>query len=487
MGTVHEFAGRGNPTADAAEAALARALRRVVETTVGADATFEEREAAALAVSNEATRRFLQEDLVAIAARHGETVEVDGRLYQRHEPGTVRYFTLCGAVDLERWTYREVGVRNGPTIVPVELEAGLVEGTTPALGFRIALGYAKDPMRSCEEDMKADHRCPPSRSTLERTAKAIGTDAKRAAPRIEPRLRQAERVPEGAVAIALGLDRPAVPMEEALPDGEAPATRRKKRRTSYVRKQPAPVTVNYRMAYVGTLSFHDAEGQELGSRRYAAAAHESPSDRIVGPLMADVRHALRDVPTLAVGIIQDGAPELWQLMRTALNAEPSVGRYDEAIDRYHLNERLGDILRALEPDASTRADQLSRWNARLDHDDHAIYRIREWVRTACADARLRNDRRFLDHVEPHLTYLENNAYLMRYAQLRTRGLPIGSGVTEGACKSVVQQRTNGSGQRWRPEGLEAVLTLRAVQMSERLPRFWAHFARAYRKEVTRCA
>ena len=88
---------------------------------------------------------------------------------------------------------------------------------------------------------------------------------------------------------------------------------------------------------------------------------------------------------------------------------------------------------------------------------------------------------------PHLTYLENNAYLLKYARLRAAGLPVGSGVTEGGCKSVIKKRTNNGGQRWRPEGLEAVLTLRSVHVSERLPRFWAHFARAYRKEVTRCA
>jgi hypothetical protein len=115
-------------------------------------------------------------------------------------------------MDLERWTYREVGVRNGPTIVPLDLEAGIVEQATPALGYRVALGYAKDHRRSCEEDMRADHRCPPSRSTLERLAKAIGTEATRVASRITARVRCADRLPEGTVAIALGLDRAAVPM-----------------------------------------------------------------------------------------------------------------------------------------------------------------------------------------------------------------------------------------------------------------------------------
>jgi hypothetical protein len=487
MGTVHQFPVQGKPAGGEPAAAVACALRIAVDAKVGAAASFPEREAAALALSNEATRLFLRDDLVAIADRHGEEVEVDGHLYKRHEPGTVRYYTLCGALDLERWTYREVGVGNGPTIVPMELEAGLVEGTTPALGFRIALGYAKDHMRSCEEDMKADHRCPPSRSTLERTAKAIGTAGKQVAHRIEPRLRQAERVPDEATAIALGLDRTAVPMEEARPGGEAPVTRRKTRRTPYARKKPDPITVTYRMAYVGTVSFSNADGQELGTRSYAAAAHESPTDCVVSRMMADVRNALRQAPALTVGVIQDGAPEMWNLLRSALAAEPRVTTYYEAIDRYHLNERLGDILRGTEPEAARRTARLSQWNESLDHNDHAIYRIRESVRTAYADAITQNDLTLRDHLDPHLTYLENNAYLMKYARLRDAGLPVGSGVTEGSCKSVIKKRTNNSGQRWRPAGLEAVLNLRSVHMSERLPRFWAHFARAYRKEVSRCA
>lgn len=40
----------------------------------------------------------------------------------------------------------------------------------------------------------------------------------------------------------------------------------------------------------------------------------------------------------------------------AILAEPRVTHYYEAIERYHLNERLGEVLRALEPDTATRAD-----------------------------------------------------------------------------------------------------------------------------------
>ena len=62
----------------------------------------------------------------------------------------------------------------------------------------------------------------------------------------------------------------------------------------------------------------------------------------------------------------------------------------------------------------------------------------------------------------NLTFIENNGDRMRYVDLREAGLPIGSGATEGACKSLVSCRAKRSGQRWHGEGVAAVLTLRAI-------------------------
>jgi len=429
---------------------------------------------------------MLGEDLQAIADAHGEVVLIDGRVFKRHEPGAVDYHSLSGTLPVSRWTYREVGVRNGPTVVPLELEAGIIERATPALAYRIALGYAKGPMRSVEEDMLADGRCPPSRSTLERTAKAIGTEAKRNTARVEPQVRRVERLPEEAVSASLGLDRTSVPMEEDVPDGEQPCGRRKQRSKPYQREPPPRVNVNYRMAYIGTITFHDADGEGLVTRRYAAAAHESPGD-LADRLMADLRGALRRKPDLAVGIVQDGAPEMWNVLVSAAAREPLVTNWYEAIDRYHVNERLGAMLRAVEPNAAVRKQQLSRWNDALDMNDSAIDGIRVWLADHFADAAATKDAALIEELKKHVTFFDNNASRMRYATLVAGRLPVGSGATEGSCKSVIGMRTKRSGQRWRPDGLDAVLTLRATYMSERLTQFWSYFARGYRTEVRKCA
>jgi hypothetical protein len=458
------------------------ALEHAVAATVSADASFAERERTMLTVANDACRLALEATLQATTAAHPDQVRVEGVVYERHHEGTAVYHSLCGPLEIRRATYREVGERNGPTVVPLELATGLIEGATPALAYRVALGYAQGPGRHAEEQMQADHRRPPSRSTLERLGKAIGTQAYRVAPRIEAVLRREETVPACTHAIVAGLDRTTVPMEEPRPAGAVPTTRRKPRTTPYVRTPPGPVDVNYRMAYVGTVSLVDRTGEALVTRRYAIPATADPTG-LTTRMMADVNRARAQAPRLSVGIVQDAAPELWTLLRTALMTETRLRRWQEGIDRYHLNERLAEILRLVEPDERRRHQQLRRWNTALDTDDRAIDRIATWIARRIPEY----DGEVLSTLEAHWTYLVKNNDRMRYATLRRTGLPCGSGATEGACKSVVTMRTKRSGQRWHDAGVTAALTLRAIYLSERLPTLWSHFSADYSADVQAAA
>jgi hypothetical protein len=61
-----------------------------------------------------------------------------------------------------------------------------------------------------------------------------------------------------------------------------------------------------------------------------------------------------------------------------------------------------------------------------------------------------------------ITYFENNIQRMKYAQYQKQGYPIGSGVTEAACKVVVKQRLNQSGMKWNMPAVEKILLLRGL-------------------------
>ncbi len=69
-------------------------------------------------------------------------------------------------------------------------------------------------------------------------------------------------------------------------------------------------------------------------------------------------------------------------------------------------------------------------------------------------------------------YFLSNAQRMRYPTFRAKGMHIGSGIAEAACKSVVSTRTKRSGMRWTPDGLEAVLALRTCVLNQSYNSFW---------------
>ena len=272
------------------------------------EGSFAEREAALLAITNEASRQVLEEELRQVAGSFGDEILVAGVAYRRHEPGGGVYHSLCGALDVPRDTFREMGVRNGPTVVPLELAAGIAERATPALAYSIAHGYARHDMRAHEENLRVAHRVPPSRSTLERIANNVGGAAIEDATRIERVLRRSEKVPAEAVSVVMGLDRTSVAMIEDRAAG-APPKPEPKRTRPLVRRPPTPFDVNWRMAYVGTVSFCDATGEAIEIRRYAAPACDDPRE-IVEKMTADVRAAVKRRPALNAGIVQDGAAEM---------------------------------------------------------------------------------------------------------------------------------------------------------------------------------
>jgi hypothetical protein len=458
-------------------AEVTRALRRAVDAMVGLDCSFAERERAALAIGNEAQRRLLEEELQSIADAQGREVLIDNVLYREHSSGSREYVSLCGPLQISRPTYRLAGVHNGPSAIPLELQAGLMEGATPAMAFRVALGYAKTHSRGVEEDLKASHRVPPSRTKLEKISQLLGAEAQKEAHRIEACLRQSERLPGGAKGISMGLDRTAVPMEEVRPDGAQPKTERKKRDKPYVRTPPPPVDVNYRMAYIGTFSITDEYGESLVTRRYAATPDQGPDEILYG-MMADVRNALRRDHSLRVGVVQDGAPEMWNLVRAAL-VQARVPNWLEAIDRYHLNERLAKVLKVVESNPDARQVQLRRWNSEFDDDDGTIDRIEQLVLRGIQDRTGEE----VSVLQDNATFIANNKDRMRYAALREAHLPVGSGATEGACRYVVGDRAKRASRRWHETGLAAALTLRSIYCSDRLPRFFEYLQRTYTAEI----
>ena len=79
-------------------------------------------------------------------------------------------------------------------------------------------------------------------------------------------------------------------------------------------------------------------------------------------------------------------------------------------------------------------------------------------------------------------YFLKRKAMMRYDELLALGTPIASGVIEGTCRSLINDRLDVTGARWSLNGAEAVLRLRAILRSGDWDAYWAfHTNEEYRR------
>ncbi len=78
-----------------------------------------------------------------------------------------------------------------------------------------------------------------------------------------------------------------------------------------------------------------------------------------------------------------------------------------------------------------------------------------------------------EKLDAAITYFTNHAHQMNYVQYLKDKLPISSGVTEAACKTLIKQRLCCSGMKWTTRGAGIVLSLRSLVLTKgRWEQFW---------------
>jgi hypothetical protein len=190
-------------------------------------------------------------------------------------------------------------------------------------------------------------------------------------------------------------------------------------------------------------------------------------------LTAEVMGALIQRPDLQVVTVADGAPDHWSYLGETL----PVGV--EVLDFYHAAEHLGAALGAAYGEGTpTYQERVETLREVLRDEPQGV----DKVMGALCRLRTRYPRRQAIHTA--LSYFRDHRHRMRYADLRAQHLPIGSGVVEAACKTLVSQRLKRSGMRWRLPGGQAILTFRALCQSERFERAWPLLGETSKQSVS---
>ena len=143
----------------------------------------------------------------------------------------------------------------------------------------------------------------------------------------------------------------------------------------------------------------------------------------------------------------------------------------QIVDLYHAREHLWNVANAVHgPGTPQGAAWAKQADELLSHGQ--IEELVQMIAKLPSIPALPDASRSIPEIEAE--YFLSNAERMRYPTFRAKGMHIGSGIAEAACKTVVSTRAKRSGMRWTPEGLDAVLALRTSVLNQSYDLFWDH-------------
>lgn len=374
------------------------------------------------------------------------------------------YVSAAGPVRLERSLYstRQSGER---AVCPMELRSGIVEGRWTPLAAKQATWVVSHLTPQEGEDLFSIlGSMSPSKSSLDRLPKQLGRRWEQSRVSFEESLREEEKIPRGAVTMAASLDGVMLPMK----DGQ----RAEKRAEAAAEGKRTRGPAGYAEAGCATLSFLDRDGERLSTIRLGRMP-EKKKATLKKMLSAEVRRALRKRPGLKLFTVADGARDNWDYF------DEEFPQATQVVDFYHAAERLKAAVEAAYGETSPKG------RAHFEKLRHVLLEERGGVEKVIRSlVHLRNTHPRSRKIETELWYFRRNRHRMRYAALKAKGYPIGSGVVEAACKTLVTQRMKRSGMRWRHEGGQSILTFRSLAQSDRFDRGWNLLATTYKSKVT---
>lgn len=412
-----------------------------------------------------------------------ERILVDGTEYRRvvvDEPK--RYRTAAGPVTVARSLFRAPG--DAKSICPLDFRVGVVGGfVTPRLARQVCflMGHmTSDDVAEAFEELGVDG---PSASTCDRLPKVVSGVWELQRDLFESALRAEETVPAESATVAVSIDGVMVPDKE----GQQQAKRAREAAAAAGREKKQSGPAGYREVGCGTVTLYaegasDENGSPPKPERLATIRYGRAPERKKATLTKQLDEELESIlavrPDLELVALADGAEENWRyydgpqwqnatkivdighgLQHVKVGLAAFYG--EDAVEGRAEYERLKVILRDKPGGVAELIGALKRLRRKMPRGTS-------------------KDRR--KALAAEVTYFENQCDRMDYADYQARGLPIGSGIVEAACKTLATQRLKRSGMSW-GAGKQPVLTIRSLQQSDRWSRGWNLVAASFKRSV----
>jgi hypothetical protein len=363
---------------------------------------------------------------------------------------------LFGPIRVIRWLYLPLDGLPLPALFPLEHSLGIVAGVaTPALAEVVARLSVDYTQRQVLETLRERHHVRWGAETLRKVNQAVaeGISPFQHPSRVQMVLgwltEAAAKSGPGRITLAVGRDGLMLPIR-----GKA----------------------TYKEGATATVSVFNRLGQRLGTiylGQMPEPGQETLSDELTRVLQDVLTRWTGPLPRLVY--ITDAGYHPRNYFDTVLSQMPNphcAGRlleWEWTVDYYHACgyiTQLGEAIFGPGRAAHAWAAKMRRW---LKDKPEGIHRV---LRSAGA---LRSIRGLLgankDYQEAY-AYLRKHAPWMDYAARRRRRTPIGSGVTEAACKTIFSQRFKCSGMKWDLGGGAVILELRLAVRSRTWITVW---------------
>lgn len=280
-----------------------------------------------------------------------------------------------------------------------------------------------------------------SAATVERIAVHVGTSLRQAQHQ-EAHLHHIDRLPDRRSAcpsrLYVGADGLMVPLREAW------------------KKDGSLGDLNCRYGECKTGVVYETATDKSGrDRRVLTHSYTATLEGVetFEGLLGTLAHRCGHHAAKEIVVLGDGALWIWFMFGRLFPGAIQI------LDFYHACEHLAKVADAIygkDTDLS-RQWQKARQNQLKENQVRAV--------VAAIAAWQPQNEVHLEIQRIESAYFTDNAERMRYQTYLEQGYHIGSGVVEASCKHVVAQRLDQAGMHWRPASAEAIVALRAAQLS----------------------
>lgn len=340
------------------------------------------------------------------------------------------YQTPYGEVSVARHVY-QTGA-GGATFCPLERDARIILTSTPRFAMQVSHKYGEGPAARVVRDLTVNHGRPVADSFVQNTAAAVAAVVQ---AKEEDWHYATPKLTEPVSTVGVGVDGTCMFVVE---DG-------------------------HRQAMVGSISLYDKEGNRQHTI-YLAATPEYGKATFYQRMSREIEHVRELYPKALLTAVADGSEDNWIFTRQYTS--------NECIDFYHASAYLDWVAKAAHPrNPTARQEWLEERRHKLKHEKgYAKKLLQEMQKLPTAGL----SETVQEELAKAITYFSNHHQQMNYAERVEANLPIGSGVTEAACKTIVKMRMCRGGAKWKEQGAAAVLSLRTlIYTEERWEQFWA--------------